>query len=363
MAGLLGGFCALTRDLGIILLLLFFIYWILTTKSVNTWRMPILASVVQGAVYSVWPAYRYLTYVSHRYICAWEGFPVYTGNFSVLTLVSPFSFPEIAAAFVGLFVPYTYYLLNLPRLTSLFLPFPLNSSIVLYGPFGGNEHLVPLYFFLLIPGVVGALKSRQYFILSWILIFFVPLSFLTNVDVRFVDFTIPAFSILYVYGLVTCKDALKWFLEKFKPEANLRIAQFFRHPHTLSYFVIVLTSSFIIFGLVQAKGTILTQPYEIQGADLAAEVEKLNGVTMVRLGYSQEVAYLTTKAIIGMPHTPTRLDDIINHYNVNYIAWGQHSPWCEQTITYIQEHPEKYALYLHISSPENNDIYLIYKIL
>jgi hypothetical protein len=363
MAGLLGGFCALTRDLGIILLLLFFIYWLFTTNLVNTWRMPVLASLIQGAVYSAWPVYRYLAYVSNRYICAWEGFPAYTGDFSLLTLVSPFSFPEISAAFVGLFVPYTYYLLNLPRLTNLFLPWPLSSSIVLYGPFGGHEHLVPLYFFLLIPGVVGALKSRQYFILSWILIFFVPLSFLTNVDVRFVDFTLPAFSILYLYGLVTCKDVLKWFLEKFKPEVSRRIAQFFRNPHTFSYFIIVLMFSFIIFGLVQAKGTILTQPYEIQGADLAAEVEKLNGVTMVRLGYSQEVAYLTTKAIIGMPHTPTRLDDIINHYSVNYIAWGQHSPWCEQTITYIQEHPEKYVLYLFISSPENNDIYLIYEVL
>jgi hypothetical protein len=360
LAGLLGGFCALTRDLGVILVLLFFIYWLLTTKSVNTWNFPVLASVMQVAVYSAWPAYRYLTYSSHRYICSWEGFPVYTENFSVITLVSPFSFPEISAAFVGLFVPYTYYFLNLPRLTSLFLPMP---SIVLYGPFGGHEHLVPLYFFLLIPGIIGALKSRQYFILSWILIFFVPLSFLTNVDVRFVDFTLPAFSILYVYGLVACKDALKWALERFKPEANKQIAQFFRRPNAFSYFIIVLTFSFIIFGLVQAKGTILTQPYEIQGADLAAEVEKLNGVTMVRLGYSQEVAYLSTKSIIGMPHTPTRLDDIISYYNVSYIAWGQHSPWCEQTITYVQEHPEKYALHLYISSPENNDIYLIYEVL
>jgi 4-amino-4-deoxy-L-arabinose transferase-like glycosyltransferase len=323
MAGLLGGFCALTRDLGIILLLLFFIYWILTTKSLHTWRMPVLASMMQGAIYSVWPAYRYLSYISHRYICAWEGFPVYTGNFNIISLVSPFSFPEISAAFVGLFAPYTYYLITLPRLTSLFLPWPLNSSIVLYGPFSGNEHLVPLYFFLLIPGVVGALKSRQYFILSWILIFFVPLSFLTNVDVRFVDFTLPAFSILYVYGLVTCKNVLKGALEKFKPEANRRIVEFFRHQNVFSYFIIVLTFSFIIFGLVQAKGTILTQPYEIQGADLAAEVEKLNGLTMVRLGYSQEVAYLTTKPIIGMPHTPTRIDDIIHHYDVNYIAWGR----------------------------------------
>ncbi len=363
MAGLLGGFCALTRDLGIILILLFFIYWILTSKSVNTWRMPILASVMQGAVYSVWPAYRYFSYISHRYICAWEGFPVYTGNFSIITLVSPFSFPEISAAFVGLFAPYTYYLITLPRLTSLFLPWPLNSSFVLYGPFGGNEHLVPLYFFLLIPGVVGAIKSRQYFILSWILIFFVPLSFLTNVDVRFVDFTLPAFSMLYVYGLVTCKNILKWVLEKLKPGVNRQIIELLRHRDVFSYLVIFLTFSFIIFGLVQAKGTILTQPYEIQGADLAAEVEGLNGVTMVRLGYSQEVAYLTTRAIIGMPHTPTRLDDIIHHYNVNYIAWGQHSPWCDQTITYIQEHPEKYALYLYIPSPENNDIYLIYKVL
>ncbi len=215
----------------------------------------------------------------------------------------------------------------------------------------------------MIPGVVGALKSRQYFIISWILIFFVPLSFLTNVDVRFVDFTLPAFSILYLYGLLTCKDALKWILEKVKPEANARIVQIFRHPHAFSYFIIVLSFSFIIFGLVQAKGTILTQPYEIQAADLATEVEKLNGVIMVRLGYSQEVAYLTTKEIIGMPHTPTRLDDIINYYNTSFIAWGQHSPWCEQTITYIQEHPEKYALHLYISSPENNDIYLIYKVL
>ncbi len=64
-----------------------------------------------------------------------------------------------------------------------------------------------------------------------------------------------------------------------------------------------------------------------------------------------------------MPHTPTRLDDIISHYNVDYIAWGQHSPWCEETITYIQEHPEKYTLYLYIISPENNDIYLIYEVL
>ena len=363
MAGLLGGFCALTRDLGIILVILFFMYWLLTTKSVNTLRFPVLSSVIIGVVYSVWPAYRYLTYISHRYICAWEGFPVYTGSFSVITLVSPFSFPEISTAFVGLFVPYTYYLLNLPRLTSLFLPWPISSSIVLYGPFSGNEHLVPLYFFLLIPGIIGALKSRQYFLISWILIFFLPLSFLTNVDVRFVDFTLPVFSILYVYGLVTCKNVLKWALEKSRPEANRQIAHFFRHPNTFSYFIIVLTFSFIIFGLVQAKGTILTQPYEIQGADLAAEIEKLNGLTMVRLGYSQEVAYLTTKAIIGMPHTPTRLDDIIQHYNVNYIAWGQHSPWCEKTITYIQEHPEKYTLHLYLSSPENNDIYLIYKVI
>jgi len=363
IAGFFGGFCALTRDIGIILPLLFFLYWLLTENLRTTWRLPLVTSMIEGAFYSVWLVYRYISYVSAPYICAWEGFPVYTQNFSLLTLVSPFSFPEIREAFVGLFVPYTYYFLNLPRLTNLFVPWPLSSSIVFYGPFGGHAHDVPLYLFLLIPGVAGLLKSRQYFIMCWILIFFVPFSFLTNVDVRFVDFTLPAFTLLYVYGIKACRNALVWVLETFRFDAKRHLPRFFRHPSIFPYFMIALACSFVIIALFETKGTILTQPYEIQGAELAAEVEKLNGVIMVRLGYSQEVAYLSKKTVIGMPHTPTRLDEIINYYNVSYIAWGQHSPWCKQTITYVQTHPEKYVLYKYITSPRSNDIYVIYKVL
>lgn len=336
IAGISGGTCCLTSDLGVYLLPCF-VFGYAVFRSKTTRMKDILpAFLIAFLPYCAWLLVRLAVYGLNEYYPAGvDGTLEYVRDFTLSQLFTPRYFPATSTMFD--FSPrldiFTFHG-NVYPLSPLF-NIPLAAHLVVYA----------LVAYAAVDSVVRAVGRRKIrgnpslFFSILLVLFALPMVF--RPEPRFVIPILLPMGYLLAEGITLLAGRL--------PRGN-RIVQ------CVALAVVVFALAGAANYVVQNTHLIFTLRKEVEGEKTARYLEGLPGDgVMAQVGYPPELAYLTDKRVVALPPSPEKLDDFIRRYEIEYLLYGQHywaaiseanapNIWCYETIRHIRENPERYPL-------------------
>ena len=393
VASIFGGLTAITADQVIFLFPIFILAYLffnyekinLRTFSFPGLKYAIIPIIVTFLFYASWTGIKVYQYSTNEYYpnSGVDGDPVSTEDFGLMELLNPRYFddtdPALPAAFSFRIRDYAFGLgymfntvpfgiprgLNFSNFERLLYPSHVVYMILIYLPLA----LVALFVFI---SILKDLVKRKHiynnvplFVLLIFLIFLFPLT-QQKTSLRYFY---TSFIFLYFFigsGLFILFKKCK-IDEKF---SKLRVR---------SMAVVIITIMFLLLtsywyyqndnlALFSKKYTLYSNTAEF----INNNIGKDQGI-MVQAGYNYNLQYSTNRRIVGIPPEHENLLTLIDYYNVNYIVYGDfitdYYHYTEDSIEYIEDHPEKFELISSIKEEDNpelkvhSDELYIYKII
>lgn len=147
----------------------------------------------------------------------------------------------------------------------------------------------------------------------------------------------------------------------------------------LTVVFLLLCSVFWVSKTIVTEQLFFTRPYVVETSTVSEWINSHlpKGTTiMVQFGLAPEIAYLTQDKVIGLPPEPSRLDFLIDYFDVKYVLVGSgFADRCRETIDWIKANPERFKLlkrfdvkydvetfFLSIGTRTHQDRLLLYRV-
>ncbi len=338
VAGVTGGACCLTSDLGVYLLPCFLLGYFVFRKRDEAsrrvgWKIIAATFALAFLPYLAWLGVRYAVFSANSYYPAGvDGTLEYVRDFTARQLFTPRYFPLTAKMFDFSFNP-----THLGLHGNVYPLEPLwNFPGVIYGAF---YLLVAVTALLTIIGafIKGKMADNPAFFFSLLLVLF-ALPVVLHPEPRFLIPILLPMSYLFAEAIAG--------LTSRPPRLN----------GCLAWGIVVLLLLLGAVYLSNHRYPVFTLEKEVESFRTAEFLEGLAGEgVMAQVGYPPELAYLTDKRVTALPPSPEKLDELIRLFEIDYLVYGGHywapvgkgsaaNVWCYETIRHIRKNPDRYPL-------------------
>jgi len=351
--GILSGFAS---DYSLFLIPSLIVIYCFFKGKTRLWvaAIPLLIVIL---AYSSWLGVRMITYMSHDYFpAAWDGTVVRTEEWGLRQLISDHYFPEMEKYVpFGISLDPLHYVYPVLYMADLVIaPWPDGLRFSTIGTLFSKEFVLQLLIYLLLfifafysvcsmTFRVIRKKSWHDSVLLTLLLFLI---FLVPLHQKIVSTRYTLTSIIFLFILISY--GLYEIMRRFRLESA--------HRNLISL-IIVLLLVYLPFYYLNSPYFIFSKEKIVQGHKAAEFLNQLpkDGV-MAQIGYTPELAYLSSKRVIALAINPEDMMKIVDMFGINYFVYGEsyYIPYSKSAdgsriinydaIKYLAEHPEQFRL-------------------